>query len=395
MDEAASVGRVVRLEVHETGTRVEYVEQSACDAAVQRADRRLVLKHGVAVGAVRKTDRHGRVAIDRHGRLEPERRQRAHEGVGAGRGVGCREFSADCSAGGLDRAQARAARRDRATQPTREILIPAWRLTSRPGARRDRPAIARSSTRPRLARAHDEAVALHAVQMNPHAVWMQVEMLGELDRRRRATELAEQPKELRARGLGERIGRVDRFRDVKHPVTLPASRDFTHHGFAKQAGGATAHYWFPKMTGRMYDERLGKWHFWTTLVTFNLTFAPMNIIGIQGMPRRVADYSSQFATWNLIISIASFALGLSTLIFVYNMVASWRGGPRAAANPWRALTLEWQVSSPPPVFNFDTLPTIVGGPYEYGVPGAVHAIFRDGGQIPVPERDRVAVPARE
>ena len=69
-------------------------------------------------------------------------------------------------------------------------------------------------------------------------------------------------------------------------------------------------------------------------------------------------------------------LGLSTLVFVYNMVASWRGGPRAPANPWRALTLEWQVSSPPPIFNFDHVPTVVGGPYEYGVPDAVHGIFK-------------------
>jgi cytochrome c oxidase subunit 1 len=94
------------------------------------------------------------------------------------------------------------------------------------------------------------------------------------------------------------------------------------------------------------------------------------------MPRRVADYSQQFAAWNLIISLSSFLLGLSTLIFLYNIVASWRGGPRAAANPWRALTLEWQVSSPPPIFNFDAVPTVVGGPYEYGVPGAVHGIFK-------------------
>ena len=147
---------------------------------------------------------------------------------------------------------------------------------------------------------------------------------------------------------------------------------------------AGVYYWFPKMTGRMYDERLGRWHFWTTLIFFNLTFAPMHIIGIEGMPRRVADYALQFATWNLLISFASWALGLSTLIFVYNMVVSWRGGPRAVANPWRGLTLEWQVSSPPPIFNFDSLPTIVGGPYEYGVPGAVHAVFRDGADVPTP-----------
>ncbi len=138
---------------------------------------------------------------------------------------------------------------------------------------------------------------------------------------------------------------------------------------------AGVYYWFPKMTGRMYNEKLGKLHFWMTFVFFNITFAPMHLLGLQGMPRRVADYSEQFATWNMIISVASFALGLSSLIFLYNMVASWRGGKRAPANPWNALTLEWQVSSPPPIFNFDHIPTVVGGPYEYGVPGAVHGVF--------------------
>jgi cytochrome c oxidase subunit I len=139
---------------------------------------------------------------------------------------------------------------------------------------------------------------------------------------------------------------------------------------------AGVYYWFPKMTGRMYDETLGKIHFWCTFVGFNLTFAPMHYIGLKGMPRRVADYAEQFAGWNLFISLASFGVGLSTLIFIYNIVSSWRGGPRAAANPWRALTLEWQVSSPPPIFNFDQVPTVVGGPYEYGIPGAVHGIFK-------------------
>jgi len=158
---------------------------------------------------------------------------------------------------------------------------------------------------------------------------------------------------------------------------------------------AGVYYWFPKMTGRMYDERLGRWHFWTTLLFFNLTFAPMHLIGIQGMPRRVADYASQFGTWNLIISLASFGLGLSSLIFVYNMIVSWRGGPIAVANPWRGLTLEWQVSSPPPIFNFDSLPTIVGGPYEYGVPGAVHAVFRDGAKVPTPAEGSLAMATRE
>jgi cytochrome c oxidase subunit 1 len=94
----------------------------------------------------------------------------------------------------------------------------------------------------------------------------------------------------------------------------------------------------------------------------------------------VADYAEQFASWNLVISLCAFVLGLSNLVFVYNMVSSWRSGPRAPANPWRALTLEWQVSSPPPIFNFDRIPTVVGGPYEYGVPGHVHGILEPAEQ---------------
>ena len=133
---------------------------------------------------------------------------------------------------------------------------------------------------------------------------------------------------------------------------------------------AGIYYWFPKMTGRMYNERLGKLHFWLTFIGFNLTFFPMHWLGLQGMPRRVADYAPQFADWNMFISIASFALGASTIVFLYNMIIELGARPdRAAANPWRALTLEWQVTSPPPIFNFDEIPQVVGGPYEYGVPG--------------------------
>jgi cytochrome c oxidase subunit 1 len=157
---------------------------------------------------------------------------------------------------------------------------------------------------------------------------------------------------------------------------------------------AGVYYWFPKMTGRMYDERLGKIHFWMTFIFFNLTFGPMHLIGLEGMPRRVADYAEKFAGWNLVISIASFFVGVSTLVFLYNMVASWRGGPRAAANPWRGLTLEWQVSSPPPIFNFDAVPTVVGGPYEYGVPGAVHGVFKSPAEAK-PTGTVATAPARE
>jgi cytochrome c oxidase subunit 1 len=138
---------------------------------------------------------------------------------------------------------------------------------------------------------------------------------------------------------------------------------------------AGIYYWFPKMTGRMYNERLGKIHFWLTFVGFNVTFFPMHWVGLQGMPRRVADYAPEFGNWNMVISIASFGLGASTIVFLYNMIVSWRRGEPAPGNPWRALTLEWQVSSPPPIFNFDEIPQVVGSPYEYGVRGARHAVL--------------------
>ena len=102
---------------------------------------------------------------------------------------------------------------------------------------------------------------------------------------------------------------------------------------------AGVYYWFPKMTGRMYDERLGKIHFWLTFIGFNATFAPMHWIGLEGMPRRVADYADKFADWNLFVSIAAFMLGISTLFFFWNMIVSWKWGPRAPGNPWRAMTL--------------------------------------------------------
>jgi cytochrome c oxidase subunit 1 len=129
------------------------------------------------------------------------------------------------------------------------------------------------------------------------------------------------------------------------------------------------------MTGRMYNERLGKIHFWLTFIGFNGTFFPMHWVGLQGMPRRVADYSAEFGNWNMVISMFSFLLGASTIVFFYNVITSWARGPIAPSNPWNALTLEWQVSSPPPVFNFDEIPQVVGSPYEYGVPGAKHAVL--------------------
>ena len=167
------------------------------------------------------------------------------------------------------------------------------------------------------------------------------------------------------------------------PITIHASDTYfivAHIHYVLFGGSvltifAGIYYWFPKMTGRMYNESLGKLHFWLTFVSFNLTFFPMHWVGLVGMPRRVADYSDRFADLNLIVSISSFALGASVVVFFYNIIVSWARGPIAESNPWRAMTLEWQVTSPPPIFNFDEIPQVVGGPYEYGVPGARHAIL--------------------
>ena len=106
------------------------------------------------------------------------------------------------------------------------------------------------------------------------------------------------------------------------------------------------------------------------------------------MPRRVADYADRFGNLNFFISIASFVLGASVIVFFYNVISSWMRGPIAPGNPWRALTLEWQVSSPPPVFNFDQIPQVVGGPYEYGVPGARHGVM-NGDRATTGARDEV------
>ena len=153
---------------------------------------------------------------------------------------------------------------------------------------------------------------------------------------------------------------------------------------------AGVYYWFPKMTGRMYNETLGKWHFWLTMISFNVTFFVQHYIGLQGMPRRVADYDPVWADWNMVSSIGSFVLGASTLIFLYNMAVSWRSGEPAPSNPWRALTIEWQVSSPLSKFNFDDIPQVVGGPYEYGVPGARHVVL-NGARTTVEEPEPATV----
>ncbi|NES93386.1 cbb3-type cytochrome c oxidase subunit I, partial [Okeania sp. SIO2B9] len=129
---------------------------------------------------------------------------------------------------------------------------------------------------------------------------------------------------------------------------------------------AAIYHWFPKMTGRMYYEGLGKLHFLLTFLGVNLIFLPMHPLGLQGMPRRVASYDPEFAFWNVIASLGGFLLGVSIVPFLLNVLSSWILGDRAGANPWRAIGLEWLVASPPPHENFDEIPVVVSGPYGYG-----------------------------
>ena len=117
---------------------------------------------------------------------------------------------------------------------------------------------------------------------------------------------------------------------------------------------AMVYYYLPKMTGRMYNERLGRWHFWVTTVAFNMTFLPIMLVGLAGMPRHVVDYALTYANWNWIASLAAFVLGAAQLIFLYNIIQTVRGrGEPVSDRPWEgAVGLEWTLSSPPPYHSF-------------------------------------------
>src|SRR6516164_5581598 len=123
---------------------------------------------------------------------------------------------------------------------------------------------------------------------------------------------------------------------------------------------AAFYYWFPKMTGRMLNETLGKWHFWAFLIGFHLTFDTMHISGLLGMPRRIYTYEPGrgWDTLNLITTIGVFFQAAGVLIFVFNMIQSYFRGEPAGNDPWDAWTLEWSTSSPPPDYNFVTIPTV-------------------------------------
>jgi cytochrome c oxidase subunit I len=125
---------------------------------------------------------------------------------------------------------------------------------------------------------------------------------------------------------------------------------------------AGIYFWFPKYTGRMYNETLGKIQFWMMFIGFNLTFFPMHFLGIDGMPRRIYTYGFEqgWAGWNLVATIGAYLMGASIMLFVYNALTSLRKGQHAPGDPWDAATLEWSISSPPPVYNFVELPVATG-----------------------------------
>jgi cytochrome c oxidase subunit I len=145
---------------------------------------------------------------------------------------------------------------------------------------------------------------------------------------------------------------------------------------------AGAYYWWPKMFGRMLDERLGKLHFWLMLIGFNLTFFPMHILGLNGMPRRVYTYPEGlgFEELNLLETVSAFLLAASFAVFLYNIIKTWRGPRNAPADPWNAATLEWAIPSPPQEWNFAEIPVV------HGRDPLWEAKREHGGPLPEPPR---------
>jgi cytochrome c oxidase subunit I len=123
---------------------------------------------------------------------------------------------------------------------------------------------------------------------------------------------------------------------------------------------SATYYWWPKMFGRLLDERLGKLHFWLTIIGFNGTFFPMHFLGAEGMPRRIYRYAPGMGWdfWNLVATISAFILGLSVAVFVFNILRTRRRGVVAGSDPWDGRTLEWWIPSPPPSYNFERLPVV-------------------------------------
>jgi cytochrome c oxidase subunit I len=165
--------------------------------------------------------------------------------------------------------------------------------------------------------------------------------------------------------------------DVPADTTLHGSFFVMAHFHYTIMGGlifafmAGIYYWLPKMMGIKLNETLGKWQFWIMFLAFNSTFLPLFAVGMAGQPRRVFEYARNLQTLNDWVSISSFFLGGAILLFVINFVYSTViVREREVGNPWQSRGLEWQVASPPPLDNFDRVPVVLSGPYEYGVKDA-------------------------
>ena len=166
---------------------------------------------------------------------------------------------------------------------------------------------------------------------------------------------------------------VDQF--IHHTYFIVAHFHYVLFGGSLFSLFAGIYFWYPKMFGRMMNEKLGKWHFWLMFIFFNLTFFPMHTMGLAGMMRRIADPTQYEHLRNLqplqqFISISAFGLGASFLVFWWNFFYSLFKGEKAPNNPWRATTLEWTLPSPVTLHgNFEKTPHVYHGPYEYSVPG--------------------------
>jgi cytochrome c oxidase subunit 1 len=140
---------------------------------------------------------------------------------------------------------------------------------------------------------------------------------------------------------------------------------YTMFGGAAIGMFAGMHYWWPKIWGRMYNEKVATWAWGTIMVGFNLIYFPMLILGIMGMPRRYQDYLPEYADLNMLSTFGSWILVTGLVTMLINLIRGARSGPPAPANPWGATTLEWQTTSPPPLFNFASPPTVTTGPYDF------------------------------
>jgi len=140
---------------------------------------------------------------------------------------------------------------------------------------------------------------------------------------------------------------------------------YTMFGGAGIGMFAALHFWFPKMFGRRYDEKIATWAWGLIMVGFNTLYFPMLVMGIMGMPRRYHDYLPQFQVPHVISTVGSWILAAGLILMLWNIVRSIKHGKKAEANPWGATTLEWQTSSPPPLLNFDEVPEVTTGPYDF------------------------------